>query len=95
MRKVHGAELRDLEDHVEQAEFHPRHLINVEVAIDPLLLKQNNTMSLRGYFEVEAKQECIIQLSCSSQSFSSLFEVDHDERPHTHNVADGLKYGQH
>ena len=39
MRKVQEAGLTDLENQTEQAEFAPGHLIDVEIAIDSLLLK--------------------------------------------------------
>ena len=44
MRKVQEAGLTDLENQMEQAEFAAGHLIDVEIAIDSLLLqrKQQN-----------------------------------------------------
>ena len=39
MRKKHEAGLTDLENQMEQAEFAAGHLIDVEIAIDSLLLK--------------------------------------------------------
>ena len=45
MRNVQGTELTDFEDHVEKAKFGPRHLVNVKVAIDSLLLNQNKAMN--------------------------------------------------
>ena len=40
MRKVQQAGLTDLENQMEQAEFAAGHLIDVEIAIDSLLLKK-------------------------------------------------------
>ena len=40
MRKVQEAGLTDLENQTEQAEFAADHLIDVEIAIDSLLLKR-------------------------------------------------------
>ena len=36
---VQEARLTDFEDQVEHAKLHPRHLVDVEAAVDPLLLK--------------------------------------------------------
>ena len=47
------AGLKHFEDHMEQAKFHPCHLINVEVAIDPFLLKQSNILCLRVFLLVK------------------------------------------
>ena len=44
MRKVPEAGLTDLEYQMEQAEFASGHLIDVEIAIDSLLLKENSKM---------------------------------------------------
>ena len=44
MRKVQEAGLMDLEYQMKQAEFGPGHLIDVEIAIDSLLLKENSKM---------------------------------------------------
>ena len=46
MRNVQEAELTDLENQMEQGEFAPCDLINVEIAVDSLLLKENNKMKV-------------------------------------------------
>ena len=46
MRNVQEAELTDLENQMQQAEFASCHLINVEKAFDSLLLKHNNKMKV-------------------------------------------------
>ena len=42
---MQAAGLTDLEDYLEQVDFHSRHVVYIKVAINPLLLKQNDTMS--------------------------------------------------
>ena len=45
--KSQAAGLTDLKNKMEQAEFASRHLINEKMAIDSLLLKENNRMKVR------------------------------------------------
>ena len=45
MRKVQEAGLIDLEYQMEQAEFASGHLINIEIAIDSLLLKRKQQLN--------------------------------------------------
>ena len=47
---VQEAGLTDFGDHVEQVKFHSRHLVDVEVAIDPFLLKQKQHEEHMNYF---------------------------------------------
>ena len=60
--------LTDLENQMEQTEFAARHLINIKIAIDSLLLK---TRSKNEEVEIAKEQsaECIIPLCCRRQSF--------------------------
>ena len=53
---------------MEQTEFAAGHLINIKIAIDSLLLKENST---NEGVEMEMKQsaECIIPICCRRQSF--------------------------
>ena len=46
MRNVQEAGPTEFDDHVKQSKFVPRHLVDIKVDIDSLLLKQNNTMSM-------------------------------------------------
>ena len=54
MRKVQEAKLTDLENQMEQAEFAAGHLIDVKIAIDSLLLKENSNMN-EWKFQMNAK----------------------------------------
>ena len=54
MRKVQEAKLTDLENQMEQAEFAAGHLIDVKIAIDSLLLKENSNMK-EWKFQMNAK----------------------------------------
>ena len=69
--RVQEAGLTDLENQMEQAEIASRHLINIEIATDSLLLKENSKMKV---WKLQMNQriksaECIIALSCRRQSF--------------------------
>ena len=69
MRKVQEAGLTDLEYQLEHAEFASGHLIDVRIAIDSLLLKENSKEEgLKIENELKSAQ-CIIPLSCRRQSF--------------------------
>ena len=49
-------------------------------------------------FATQKKDECFISLSCRRRPFSQspkLLKVDHDDRPHSHNVAEDLKKRRH
>ena len=54
MRKVQEAKLTDLENQMEQAKFAAGHLIDVKIAIDSLLLKENSNMK-EWKFQMNAK----------------------------------------
>ena len=54
IRKVQEAKLTDLENQMEQAEFAAGHLIDVKIAIDSLLLKENSNMK-EWKFQMNAK----------------------------------------
>ena len=54
MRKVQEAKLTELENQMEQAEFAAGHLIDVKIAIDSLLLKENSNMK-EWKFQMNAK----------------------------------------
>ena len=69
MRKVQEAGLTDLENQMEQAEFAAGHLIDVEIAIDSLLLKgkqQDEGMEIANEIK---HAECIIPVVCRRQLF--------------------------
>ena len=53
MKKVPQAGLTGFEYSVKHANFAPRHLIDISLAIDSLLLKQNNMTSLWKKFQLE------------------------------------------
>ena len=46
MSRVQEAGLTDLENQMEQAEFASCHLINIEIAINSLLLKENSKINV-------------------------------------------------
>ena len=54
MRKVQKAKLTDLVNQMEQAEFAAGYLIDVKIAIDSLLLKENSNMK-EWKFQMNAK----------------------------------------
>ena len=68
MRKVQEAGHTDLKYQMEQAEFASDHLIDVEIAIDPLLLKKQQDEGVKIANELKSA-EGIIPLSCPRQSF--------------------------
>ena len=69
MRKVQEAGLTDLENQMEQMEVATGHLIDVNIAIDSLLLKsQQQNKRLEIATEIK-RAECIIPLGCRRQSF--------------------------
>ena len=69
MRKVQEAGLTDLENQMEQAEFAAGHLIDVEIAIDSLLLKRKQQGEEVKFANELKRAESIIPLSCRHQSF--------------------------
>ena len=69
MRKVQEAGLTDLENQVEQADFATGHLIDVEIAIDSLLLKRKQQDEGVEIANEIKRAECIIPLSCRRQFF--------------------------
>ena len=56
MRKVQEAKLTDLENQMEQAVFAAGHLIDVKIAIDSLLLKEDSNMK-EWKFQMNAKMQ--------------------------------------
>ena len=69
MRKVQEVGLTDLEYQMEKVEFASGRLIDVKIAIDFLLLKENSKdEGLKIEKELKSAQ-CIIPLSCRRQSF--------------------------
>ena len=69
MSKVQEAGLTDLENQMEQVEFAACHLIDVQIAIDSLLLKrQQQDEGVKIANEIK-RPECIITLSCRGQFF--------------------------
>ena len=95
MRRVQEAGLTDLENQLEQADFASCHLINIEIAINSLLLRrkqQDEGMEIAN----ELKMQNVLFHSAVAVSLStSLPVVDHDERPHSHDVADYLNKRRH
>ena len=82
--------LADLENQMEQMEYAAGHLINIEIAIDSLLLKrkqQNRGVEIENETKV---QNVLYHYAVAVSLSTSLFEVDNDERPHPHDVADDL-----
>ena len=80
---------------MEQTEFAAGHLINIQVAIDSLLLKENST---NEGVEIENKtkvQKVLYHYAVAVSLSTSLFEVDNNERPHPHDVADDLHKRRH
>ena len=80
---------------MEQAEFAAGHLIDVEIAIDSLLLKGKQQDE-----GVETANEKNLQSELDHQAVAvslhtSLVEVHHDERPQSHDVADDLNKRRH
>ena len=69
MKKVQEAGLTDLEYQMKQAEFASGHLIDVEIAIDSLLLKAKQQDEGAKIANELKSAECIIPLSCRRQSF--------------------------
>ena len=69
MRKVQEAGLTDLEYQMEQAEFASGHLIDVKIAIDSVLLKQNSKDEGVKIANELKRAECITPLSCRRQFF--------------------------
>ena len=69
MRKVQEAGLTDLKYQMEQAEFAAGHLIDVEIAIDSLLLKRKQRDKGMEIANEIKRAECIIPLSCRRQFF--------------------------
>ena len=67
MRKVKEARLTNLENQMEQAKFAAGHLIDVEIAIDSLLLKSKNQDEGVEIANELKRAECIIPLSCRRQ----------------------------
>ena len=67
MRKVQETGLTDLENQMEQAEFAAGHLIDVEIAIDSLLLKRKQRDEGVKIANEIKRPECIIPLSCRRQ----------------------------
>ena len=69
MRKVQEAGITDLENQMEQTEFAAGHLIDVEIAIDSLLLRRKpQDEGVENANEIK-RAECIIPLSCRRQLF--------------------------
>ena len=81
---------------MEQAEIAAfLHLIDVKIAIASLLLKRK-----QQHEGVETANELKVQNVLYHQAVAvslstSLFEVDNDERPHPHDVADELNKRRH
>ena len=67
MRKVQEAGLTDLENQMGQAEFAAGHLLDVEIAIDSLLLKRKHQDERVEIANEIKRAECIIPLSCRRQ----------------------------
>ena len=70
MRKVQKAGLTDLENQMEQAEFAAGHLIDVEIAIDFLLLKRKQQDEGVEIANEIKRAECFIPLSYRRQFFN-------------------------
>ena len=80
---------------MEQAEFAAGHVIDVEIAIDSLLLKgkqQDEGVEIAN--EINLQNELYHKAVAVSLP-TSLLEVHHDERPHSHDVADDLNKRRH
>ena len=69
MRNVQEAGLTDLENQTEQAEFASRHLVDMKVAIDSLLLKKTARRRRERICNRIKSGDCIIPVSCCRQSF--------------------------
>ena len=69
MRKVQEAGLANLENQMEQAKLAVGHLIDVEVAIDSLLLKRKQPDEGIKLANAIKCAGCNIPLSCCRQSF--------------------------
>ena len=69
MRKVQEAGLIDLDNQMKQTEFAAGHLIDVEIAMDSLLLKRNQQDEGVKIADAIKRAECIIPLSCRRQFF--------------------------
>ena len=69
MRKVQEAGLTDLENQMEHAEFAAGHLIDVEIAIDSLLLKRKQKDEGVKMANAINYADCIKPLSCRRQFF--------------------------
>ena len=70
MRKVQEAGLTDLENQMEQTKFAAGYLIDVELAIDSLLLNRKQQDGGVKVANVIKHAECIIPLSCRRHSFA-------------------------
>ena len=69
MKKVQEAGFTDLENQMEQAEFAAGHLIDVEMAIDSLLLKRKQRDEGVKNANEKKRAQGIIPLSCHRQFF--------------------------
>ena len=69
MRKVQEAGITDLQYQMEYAKFVAGHLIDVEIAIDSLLLKRKQREEVVKIANENKRAECIIPPSCRRQFF--------------------------
>ena len=60
MKNMQEAGLTDLENLMDQAELASCHLINIKVAIDSLLLKQNSRMKMLQEIANKMKVETVL-----------------------------------
>ena len=67
MRKVPETGRTDLENQMEQAEFAAGHLMDVEIAIDSLLLKRKQQVERVEIANEIKRADCNIPLSCRRQ----------------------------
>ena len=87
--------IRDFENQMEQANFASCHLIKIEIAINSLLLKrkqQDEAVKTANQLKV---QNVLNNYTVAVSLSTSLLEVDYDERPHSHDVADDLNKRRH
>ena len=95
MRNVQEAVLTNLEEQMKQAEVSPCHLVNIKVAIDSLLLKKNSRMIMGKNLQLKKKKNVLYHSAVAVGLSPKLLKVDHDDRPHSHNVAEDLKKRRH
>ena len=95
MSKAWQAALTDLENQMEQTEFAAGHLIHIKIAIDSLLLKWKQHKWRSGNREQNKVQNLLYHYAVAVSPSTSLLEVDNNERPHPHDVADDLHKRRH